>query len=365
MNLLATIQSTAAVVFTFGLVIFLHEFGHFLVCRRLGVRVERFAFGFGPELFGVTRGATRYSVCALPLGGFVKPAGEEQDTATGAPDEYFSQSWIARLKIVAAGPVMNYVLAFLVFSSLSYLKGIPAPSTEPQIGNMLVGYPADRAGLKVGDVITTIDGKAVVTWLEMAAIIHRSAGKKIDISYKRGKSVGSTVLAPRKDSASGEGLIGILPETLYRKPGLWGSLAQGLRECWDLTAMTVKTIASKISRGQRPDLAGPVGIIQMVRHAAQSGMAQLFNLIGMLSVAIGFFNFLPIPLLDGGHAVFYLWEGISGRKPSRAALAKANGAGIAFLLFILIFATYNDVKRIAKSSAGRPPSAGQGAPQKP
>ena len=354
MNIVHHLQSAAAVILTFGMVIFLHEGGHFLVCRWLGVRVEKFAFGFGPELLGITGASgTRFSICAFPLGGFVKPAGEELEHSTGKPDEYFGQSWNRRLAIVAAGPIMNYVLAFTLFTSVVFLKGVPEAGMAPQIGNMMVGFPADRAGIQLDDTILAINGKDMKTWDEVAGTIHQFPNKELTLTYAR-KGVSQTIkITPKKDDASGQGVIGIMPKPVYRPAGAGEAMKEGAKQCWALTAFTVKTIASKISRHERPDLAGPVGIVQMVSRAAHSGWEDLVFLIGLISVAIGFFNILPVPLLDGGHAAMYIWEGVSGKPLTKEWMARANGAGIFFLLSLLMFATYNDVLRIKNERSAR------------
>jgi regulator of sigma E protease len=362
MNILHHLQSFAAVILTFGMVIFLHEAGHFFVCRWLGVRVEKFAFGFGPELLGITgRSGTRFSICALPLGGFVKPAGEELENSTGKPDEYFGQSWNRRLAIVAAGPAMNYLLAFTLFTGVVYLKGMPEAGTSPVIGNLMLGFPADRAGIQLDDIITKINGEAMKTWEQVAGTIHKHPGKEIVVAYQRGDQTGTVKVTPKKDDATGNGVIGIMPKPVYRAVGFGESVREGGKQCWALTAYTVKTIVSKLSQRQRPDLAGPVGIVQMVSKAAHSGWEDLVFLIGLISVAIGFFNILPVPLLDGGHAAMYIWEGVSGKPLTKETMAKANGVGIAFLLSLLLFATYNDVLRLRGEHAARKPAAEQKA----
>ena len=355
MSLPELLRSSLAVVVTFGLVIFLHEAGHFILCRILGVRVERFAFGFGPELLGITRGGTRFSICAFPLGGFVRPAGEDMEDCSGKPDEYFGQKWHRRLAIVAAGPAMNYLLAFSLFAGVALIKGLPEAGTEPVIGNLMVGFPADRAGIKIGDRVLAVDGKKVTGWKEMAELIHKRPGKDTAVRYARDGVEATAILVPRKDADSGRGLIGVMPMPVYRRVGFGEAVSDGVHKCWALTAFTVKTIASKIYKRERPDLSGPVGIVQMVSRAAHAGLEELIYLIGLISVAIGFFNILPVPLLDGGHAAFYLWEGLSGKKPTKDAMATANGVGIAFLLSLLLFATYNDILRItSERSAAKP-----------
>ncbi|MFA6319036.1 MAG: M50 family metallopeptidase [Elusimicrobiota bacterium] len=351
---LAFLQSAAAVVLTLGMVILCHEYGHFLVCRLLGVRVERFAFGFGPELIGWTGiTGTRFSLHAIPLGGFVKPAGENIDETSGAPDEYYGQSWYRRLAIVFAGPIMNYVLAWALFTGVVYFQGIPEVGNQPLIGNLVSGYPADAAGIKIGDEITAVSGKRVDSWEGLASAIHASPGKEIELSVKRASGAERVKLVPRKDEATGKGVVGIMPQPVYRDAGAWEAFTEGGRQCVALTVFTVKTIGSKLIKREKPDLAGPVGIAQMVSRAAHSGFEDLVFLIGLISVAIGFFNLLPIPILDGGHAVLYLWEGLSRRKLTPNTVNTANSVGIFFILFLLVFATYNDFSRIYHERAAK------------
>jgi len=348
------ILSAIAVIFTFGLVIFLHEGGHFMVCRWIGVRVERFAFGFGPELIGFTRGDTRFSICAIPLGGFVKPAGEALEDSTGDPDEYFSRSPWERLAIVAAGPAMNYVLAFFMFFGVVFFRGMPQPSTHAVIGDLAPNFPAAQAGLLADDKIVELDGIAIDRWTDMASFIHANPGKSVQMAYIRDGKRQETQIVPREDSASGRGLIGIMPKMEYQDVGLIGAAKEGLHQCYYWTAYTVNTLKEKIVRREKPDLAGPVGIVQMVSRAAHSGLEDFIFLIGLISVAIGFFNVLPVPLLDGGHAALYLWEGISGKKLTIKLVGYANSLGLAFLMSLLLFATYNDILRIVdqKKAAG-------------
>jgi regulator of sigma E protease len=349
------------------MVIFLHESGHFFLCRFFGVRVEKFAFGFGPELLGITgRSGTRFSICALPLGGFVKPAGEEMENCSGAPDEYFSQPWNKRLAIVAAGPAMNYILAFTLFAGLAYFKGMPVPGTETRIGNIMTGFPAEQAGIEIDDSIAAVDGKAVNNWNELSSTIHRFPGQEIELTVMHKGVERHLRVTPKKDDASGNGVIGIMPEPVYRPVGIGGAIKEGAHQCYSLTAFTVTSIAAKIRHRERPDLAGPVGIVQMVSRAAHSGADDLIFLIGLISVAIGFFNILPVPLLDGGHAAMYIWEGIRGRKLTKEAMATANGVGIAFLFSLLAFATYNDFVRIRsqRKVEPKPAASAEAAPSR-
>ncbi len=352
--------SIIAVLFTFGLVIFLHEFGHFLICKLSGIRVEAFSFGFGPEILGRTKGGTRYSLRSVPLGGYVKPAGENIDEVSGAPDEYFSKPWYIRLGVVAAGPAMNYLLAFALFSGVILFVGEPTFSNDPVIGDISQGYPADIAGLKAGDRVLKVNGAAVSTWSEMADKIHGQVEKEISLTYRRAAAELTVNLKTRNaPDGAPRGVVGIAPGTFYKSVPVFKGLSMGAYQCWYWTAFTVKTLKSNIDKREKPDLAGPIGIINIVSKAAHTGLTDLFFLIGLISVAVGFFNLLPIPLLDGGHALLYICEGVFRRKITPKIMQYVNGAGIAVLVTILVFATYSDIMRLVSSHAARKAAAAQ------
>lgn len=392
------IISIVAVLFTFGLVIFLHEFGHFAVCKLVGIRVDAFSFGFGRELVGFTRGDTRYSIRLIPLGGYVKPAGEDIDevfaeqeklpensrssaslennsqpasektggapakaeNAVLAPYMYFAKPWYTRLGVVLAGPFMNYLLAFVLFSGVILFVGEPVFSDLPVIGDLSQGYPAEKAGLKPGDRFLKVDGVAVENWAGMADKIYGKVEKEISITYSRGGAEATVKLKTRKaPDGSGRGVIGIAPSTGYKRVPFFKGIAMGAHQCWYWTAFTVKTLKSNFDKREKPDLAGPIGIVNIVSKAAHTGLTDLVFLIALISVAVGFFNLLPIPILDGGWAVLYLYEGISRRKLTGKIMQYVNGAGMAMLLSILLFATYNDIVRMVSSRSAKKAAAAQ------
>ena len=392
------IISIVAVLFTFGLVIFLHEFGHFAVCKLVGIRVDAFSFGFGKELAGFTRGDTRYSIRLIPLGGYVKPAGEDIDevfaeqeklqenskssassenasqpaigktegvpakaeNAVLAPYMYFAKPWYPRLGVVFAGPFMNYLLAFVLFSGVILWVGEPVFSDLPVIGDLSQGYPAETAGLKPGDRFLKVDGVAVENWSGMADKIYGKVEKEISITYSRGGTEATVKLKTRKaPDGSGRGVIGIAPSTGYKRVPFFKGIAMGAHQCWYWTAFTVKTLKSNFDKREKPDLAGPIGIVNIVSKAAHTGLTDLVFLIALISVAVGFFNLLPIPILDGGWAVLYLYEGISRRKLTGKIMQYVNGTGMAMLLSILLFATYNDIMRLVSSRSAKKAAAAQ------
>src|SRR3990167_1709989 len=235
-------------VFRFGVVI--HELGHFLVCKWLGVRGEKFAVGFGKELFGFEWKGTRWSFCLLPLGGYVKPAGEELEETTGAPDEFFGQTWYRRIAIALAGPVMNYVLAFTCFFLLVFFLGQPHPFYQPVIGEVVTGYPAQTAGLEKGDKILAINGKQVGTWEEAAKIIHLNPEKPIDMLVQRvveGNSLNKiAAVVPKKDLQREIGVIGISPLVEMQKLGLLASIEIASQQTVFWTVLTLKYLGDAI-----------------------------------------------------------------------------------------------------------------------
>ncbi|MBI2118551.1 MAG: RIP metalloprotease RseP [Elusimicrobia bacterium] len=338
------------VILVFSLVVVIHELGHFLVCKWLGVRVEKFAIGFGKELFGFEWKGTRWSFCLLPLGGYVKPAGEELEETTGAPDEFFGQTWYKRIAIALAGPVMNYVLAFTCFFLLVFFWGQPHPSNQPVIGEVVTGYPAQTAGLEKGDKILAINGKQVGTWEEAAKIIHLNPEKPIDMLVQRiveGNSLNKiAAVVPKKDLQREIGVIGISPLVEMQKLGVLASVENASQQTVFWTVLTLKYLGDAIVQRKKPELAGPIGIVSIVAKVSKQGFQEMMGLIALISLSLGLFNFFPIPLLDGGHVFLYLLEGILHKPLNKTVVRTANIIGASFLLAIFIFATSQDISRL-------------------
>lgn len=304
-----------SIVFTFGLVIFFHELGHLIAAKRMGVRVEKFSLGFGPEWLGFTKGGTRYVVSLIPVGGYVKMAGEHPgEKRKGTPDEFLSQKWWRRILVVASGPAMNFILAIVIFSLMAFFVGIMIPHYEStEVGSVIPEMPAEKAGMLEKDKIISIDGKEVSNWKEMAEIIHSKPGEEISIKILRAKEEILLKIIPQYDEVRGVGLIGIGPAWHTRKYNFISSLFVGFEQTAFLIVLTLKYIWLMILGTVKPAVAGPIGIAQMVAQVARTGIYQLFSLIAIISAGIGLFNLFPIPLLDGGHAMFYLVEGITGK----------------------------------------------------
>jgi regulator of sigma E protease len=336
-----------AFVVVLGILIFVHEFGHFIVARRLGVGVTKFSFGFGPKLFGVRRGETEYLVSAIPLGGYVKLVGESD--GDDVPDTLRSRSfshkpvWV-KMAVVAAGPLGNLLFAVLVFWTV-FLGGVPA--LTPRIGNVLPDSPAARAGLKGGDVVVRIGGYTISTWEELAARIRQEgAGSELSMTVRRdgkeftvkvspeireGKSIfGEKVQEPKIGIVAGQ-------EIVRQKLGPVSALLRAGRETGKLVELTVMTVVKLLTRVLPSDsLGGPILIAQLAGDQARQGVSPFAY----------FLNLLPIPILDGGHLLFFSIEALRRKPLSPQARALAQQVGLAIILMLTALVFYNDIARL-------------------
>ncbi len=341
-----TVFQVLAMVLGIGLLIFIHELGHFLMAKYFKLKVEAFAFGFGPELVGFTYGETRYQIRAIPLGGMVKMPGEDIETSTGHPDEFLSQAWYKRAIIAFFGPLMNYLLAVALFTIVIFTWGMGKPSPLPVIGQVMSGYPSEQAGIKPGDKIDKINGVPVASWEEMAELIHKYPGQAVMLSVTRDQSPIEISVTPRKDASTGLGLIGIVPTIEIEKLGFGQSVYLSCKMVVYQSVFTLKYLGEKIIRLEKPEVAGPIGVMQILATAAKTGMPDLLHLLAVISVALGLFNLLPIPLVDGGHIFIALIEFVIRRPVNKKIIQISNFAGLAIILIIFVFATYSDLARL-------------------
>ncbi len=335
-----------------GLVVVIHEIGHLIVALKLGVRVEKFTVGFGPEIVGWTHHKIRYAICAMPLGGMVKMAGEFQDERKNKPDEFFAQPWYRRNLIALAGPAMNYVLAFVLFALVAAFAGVMQPSSLPVVGTVVPSFPAALAGLKEQDRILSINKLPMTSWEEMARFIHAHPEEKLSVQLERPQAEGipskslRLVLTPKRDPQSGRGLIGIMPKIDKIKPGAAGSLRAAWRDVKGWTIQPLQYLYSKIRHMEGPkDLSGPLGIAQMFTKATREGFSYVIYLIAIISTGLGLFNLFPIPVLDGGHILLYTMEGLLRRPLSKRVMQVANAIGLSVVLTIFLYASYQDLLR--------------------
>jgi len=356
--LLTTLLSTVIVL---GILIFAHELGHFLVAKRTGVTVLRFSLGFGPKIFGITRGSTEYRLSMIPLGGYVKMLGEdsEEELPPSAQAGAFSeQSVIKRLAIVLAGPLSNFVAAIIIFTFLFAFSGIHELS--PEIGTVNPGSPAEQAGLQAGDTVLSINGRSISTWEDLSESIEKLGRNPLDIRVKRADSEIAVTVTPKINEVKnlfGEPirrpLIGIAAsETMIVRSV--NPLAAGyyaLVRTYDLSKLFFLTVVKLIERiVPLNTLGGPILIAQMAGKQAQKGILDLLNFMALISVNLAVLNLLPIPVLDGGHIFFFLIEAVLGRPLSLKKIEIAQKVGLVALLSLMVVVFYNDIMRLDWSS---------------
>ncbi len=346
-----------AFVIVLGVLVFFHEFGHFIMARIFGVGVEKFSLGFGPRLFGKKVGITDYRLSAVPLGGYVKMVGEEpgeEIDPKDVPISFTHKHVFKKILIVGAGPFFNLVLAVMIFFIIFLVSGIFI--LKPTAGSVEKGSPAETAGLIKGDLIESINGKKITDWEEMAGVISGSNGNNLSISVRRdGASVTITVLPELKTAKNifGEDIkryaIGIASAGDYysKKLNPFEALYESVRQTYKITNLTILSIA-KLIQGtvSAKTLGGPLMIAEMAGQQAREGVANLLFFIALLSINLAVLNFLPIPVLDGGHLLFFFIEAAIGRPVNTKMREIAQQVGIFILIVLMIFVFYNDISRI-------------------
>jgi regulator of sigma E protease len=349
--------SIFAFVIVLGVLIFFHEFGHFIVARLFGVGVEKFSLGFGPRLFGKKVGITDYRLSAIPLGGYVKMIGEEPD-ADVAPEDIpisFTHKHVAkRILIVAAGPVFNILLAVVIFFAIFVFSGTYI--IKPSIGEVRPGSPALAAGLQPGDLITAIDGVAISNWDEMAKFINASKGRPIRVSVRRNDASLEVRIVPEPVTTKnvfGEDIqryiIGITAsgDTLVKKLNPIQAFSESLAQTYHVSKLMVVIIV-KLIKGDisAKTLGGPIMIAQMAGDSAKAGVVSLIFFIALISINLAIINLLPIPILDGGHLLFFLIEAVKGSPVSIKIREVSQQVGLFILILLMILVFYNDITRL-------------------
>ena len=335
-----------AVLFGLGLLIFIHELGHFTIAKLFKVKVLKFAFGFGKELIGFTKGETRYSICLFPFGGMVAMAGENPDDATGQKDEFLSLPFYKKIMIVFAGPFMNYVLAILLFAFIFNIWGLAIISNEAIIGALAKDSCAQKAGLLLNDKIVSIDEIHIEDWNDLTKNLKDKAEKEINIKILRQDQEMEFNFVLDKNPTTGSGMLGIQPLIIKEKISFFSSFYYACDTALYQSTFTLQYLWDKLIKWEKPDVAGPIGVIQVMAKSAKSGFESYIRLLAVISVALGLFNLLPIPLVDGGMIVLFLLEGIIRKKISTKVIQVYNSIGLALILLIFLFATYSDLIRL-------------------
>jgi len=354
---LITIISTVIVL---GILIFVHELGHFLLSKKLGVKVLKFSLGFGPKLIGKKVGETEYQIAVFPLGGFVKPLGEDPNEEVKAeeyPRSFWAQPVWKRALIIGAGPFFNFFLAAALFSSVNLIAGIPAvPSVPPRVEEVSSGYPAEAAGLKKGDLILSINGKDISTWEELQQIVTSSQGKQLSLKVKRNDETVNINVTPKpvtEKNLFGEetqtfkiGVTHAPVNVVYKRVGPFVALGNGFGQTWEVIELTITGIVKLIQRViPAKELGSPIMIAKLAGEQARRGLLSLAVFTALISINLGVINLFPIPILDGGHLFFLVLEAILRKPVSLRKMEIAQQIGLIFIILLMLFAIRNDVVR--------------------
>lgn len=347
-------------VILLGILIFVHELGHFLFAKMMNVKVLKFSLGFGPKLLGKKYGETEYLLSAVPLGGYVKMLG--QSDTPGEEEEIpeeekqraynFKPVW-KRFVIVLSGPVFNLFFAAVLFVFI-FLSGVPY--LLPEVGEVLPDSAAARSGLLKGDVIAEINGARLTRWDEMTEVIHNNPEKQLSFKIKRTGELLELTISPEKKTVPnifGEnkevGLIGIKPsgKTDIEKKGPAEAIPQAFIKTWELSVLTLTGMIKLIQRIiPAESIGGPILILQMAGQQAAYGAMSFFSFMALISINLGVLNLLPIPILDGGHALFLGIEAVRRKPLSTRTIMLAQKAGLVVLIILMVFAFYNDIMRL-------------------
>ena len=346
--------SLISFIIVLSILVIVHEFGHFIVAKKMGVAVEKFSIGFGPEIVGVTKRETRYSISLIPLGGYVKLAGETGvEGVEGDKREYMSRTVGERVRIIFAGPLLNYILAFFIFS---FVFMVGNPTLTAKVGKVMPGYPAESAGLKAGDKIISINNKNVLYWEDVTNIVHTNKNQELSLLVNRDGVETVVQVTPKSQemntlfgSKKKISIMGIAPsdEIVYVKYDFIKSIYMGAEKLWTLTYITCRALWASVT-GAIPikeSMTGPIGIFYITGQAAKMGLVYLLQLMGVLSASLAIFNLLPVPVLDGGHILFLAIEKIRKKPVSVKMQENVTQVGISLLIVLMLFVFYNDFIR--------------------
>lgn len=324
----------------FGVIVFIHELGHFLLAKKAGVKIHEFSIGMGPKIYGFKRGETVYSIRILPLGGYVAMEGE--DESSHDPRSFGNKSILQRASILFAGPFFNIVLAALILIGIYMYQGIPS-TTLKEVAN---GSVAQKAGIQAGDTIIGINDKEIKDWPELSRNIQNSKGNELKVTIKRNGKEKNLKVTP--ELKNGKYLMGIYPEN---KKNIFIAFTTAIKVTIDMVVQIVlffiKLITGNLPGGLGSSVAGPIGVISIVADATKVGIINVLNLVAIISLNLGVLNLLPIPALDGGRLFFLLIEFLRGGKkidPEKEGMV--NFIGFAALMVFMIFVTYKDIVRL-------------------
>ncbi|MDO8551775.1 MAG: RIP metalloprotease RseP [bacterium] len=348
-----------------SILIFVHEIGHYLVAKKSGIKVEEFGFGIPPKIWGKKIGETTYSINALPIGGFVRMAGENEEEEGSKERQFVHKPASVRALVTIAGVVMNFLLAIFIFSFIYTKLGIPTPTDQVRIVAVAPNSPAEQSGLSEGDIVLKANNQVIKETQEFIQLTQKSVGESMTLEIKRGDQIQKIKVETRQNPPENEGPIGVGISNIENKfYPFWempirGAI-EGVKESIGWMVLIVEGLGTMVYRlftsGAVPqDVAGPVGIYQITGAVAKLGFLPTLRLLGLLSINLAVVNLLPIPALDGGRLLFIAIEAVARKRVKTQVEALAHQIGFAFLIALIILLTYHDIVRIAGTTdlAGR------------
>lgn len=338
------ISSILAPIFVFAVVVIVHEGGHFLMAKWTGMKVIEFAVGFGPVIVSKKWGETLYSLRLIPLGGFNKIAGMD-DQNKDDPRAFNQRPTWAKLLVIVGGALFNVLLALLIFISAFKIEGYNTFPNLPKVGTVLAGSSAEKQHLSPGDTILSIEGKAMVKWTDIGEALKEKGNRVVSMEIDHEGATRQVTIIPEVQP-DGRAIMGITPYVEHHETTMTEAIAMGFGRAADLLHMMTAGLYDMVTGAGRAEVSGPIGIARMSGEVASYGVMPLFMFIALLSLNLGLLNILPVPLLDGGHLILILLEAILGRQLPEKALIYIQSVGIAILGAIFFYALFHDISAL-------------------
>lgn len=334
-----------ACIFVFGILVTVHEFGHFITAKLTGMKVEEFSIGFGPNIYQQQEGETLYSLRMLPLGGYNKIAGMDPDDPEDPERGFNAKPVSSRMLVILAGSLMNILLPVLIFFGLFLAFGMDVPENKPVLGQIIEGYPAEQSGLKEGDRILSINGKPVHEWLDIRKNIADSGMQPIPFEIQRDTEKLTITVTPGVNPETGKPFIGVVSSLKNVRLTPVQAAVASVSATKNIIKNMYASLYHMVAGKTKAEFSGPVGVAKMAGEVAHKGFDRLMQFTAMLSLNLAIINLLPLPALDGGHFLILLIEAVTGHKLGKTAMQNIQKVGVAMILALTIFATFKDLTR--------------------
>ena len=334
-----------ACIFVFGILVTVHEFGHFITAKLTGMKVEEFSIGFGPKIYQQQEGETLYSLRMLPLGGYNKIAGMDPEDPDDPERGFNSKPVASRMLVILAGSLMNFLLPVLIFFGIFLAFGMEVPENKPVLGQIIEGYPAEQSGLKEGDRILSINGKPVAEWLDIRNNIAEAGTKPVPFEIQRNNKTLTIMVTPGVNPETGKPFIGVVSSLKKVELSPVQAAVASVTATKNIIKNMYASLYHMVTGKTKAEFSGPVGVAKMAGEVAHKGFDRLRQFTAMLSLNLELITLLPLPALDGGHFLILLMEAVTGHKLGKAAMQNIQKVGVAMILALTVFATFKDLTR--------------------